>query len=70
MPSDWTSMLNRMGYVKRKLASRKKLANVAEYEQLKGDFSLEIRIIVNMNKIPPELVINFHQAVLNYISIS
>ena len=63
-------MLNRMGYVKRKLAARKKLANVAESEQLKDYFSLEIRIIVNMNKIPLELVINFHQAVLNYISIS
>ena len=63
------SLLNRMGYVKRKACSKAKV-DVAQFEQLKEDFLLEIKTIVTMDEIPPELVINFDQTALNYVPIS
>ena len=70
LTSDWAkSLLNRMGYVKRKACSKAKV-DVAQFEQLKDDFLLEIKTIVSMDEIPPELVINFDQTALNYVPIS
>ena len=68
--SNWAkSLLNRMGYVNRKVCSKAKV-DVAQFEQLKDDFLLEIKTIVSMDKIPPRLVINFDLTGLNYIPIS
>ena len=47
-----------MGYVNRKVCSKAKV-DVAQFEQLKDDFLLEIKTMVSMDKIPPELVIGF-----------
>ena len=70
LTSNWAkSLLNRMGYVKRKACSKAKV-DVAQFEQLKDDFLLEIKTIVGMDEIPPELVINFYQTALNYVPIS
>ena len=70
LTSDWAkSLLNRMGYIKRKACSKAKV-DVAQFQQLKDDFLLEIKTIVSMDKIPPELVINFDQTGLNYVPIS
>ena len=69
LASDWAkSLLNMMGYVKRKACSKAKV-DVAQFQQLK-DFLLEIKTIVSMDEIPPELVINFDQTGLNYVPIS
>ena len=67
---DWAkSLLKRMGYVKRKACSKAKV-DVERYEQLKDEFLLEIKVIVNMDEIPPELIINFDQTALNYVPVS
>ena len=58
-----------MDYVNRKACSKAKV-DVAQFEQLKDDLLLEIKIIVSMDKIPPGLVINFDLTGLNYIPIS
>ena len=64
LTSDWAkSLLNRMGYVKRKTCSKAKV----DVAQFKHDFLLVIKTVV---KIPPELVINFDQTALNYVLIS
>ena len=63
------SLLKRMGYVKRKACSKAKV-DVERYEQLKDEFLLEIKVIVNMDEIPPELIINFDQTALNYVPVS
>jgi len=44
--------------------------DVERYEQLKEEFLLEIKVIVNMNEIPPDLIINFDQTALNYVPVS
>ena len=70
LTSDWAkSLLNRMGYVKRKACSKAKV-DVPQCEQLKNDFLLEIKTIVSMDEIPPELVLNFDQTGLNDVPIS
>ena len=45
-----------MGYDKRKACSKAKV-DVAQFQQLKDNFLLEIKMIVSMDEIPPELVI-------------
>jgi len=58
-----------MGYVKRKAYSKAKV-DVERYEQLKEEFLLEIKVIVNVDEIPPDLIINFSQTALNYVPVS
>ena len=70
LTDDWAKLLlKRMGCVKRKACSKAKV-DVERYEQLKDEFLLEIKVIVNMDEIPPELIINFDQTALNYIPVS
>ena len=70
LTDDWAkSLLKRMGYVKRKACSKAKV-DVERYEQLKDEFLLEIKAIVTMDEIPPELIINFDQTALNYVPVS
>ena len=67
---DWAkSLLKRMGYVKWKACSKAKV-DVKRYDQLTDEFLLEIKVIVNMDEIPPELIINFDQTALNYVPVS
>jgi len=68
LTEDWAkSLLKRMGYVKWKACSKAK--DVARFEQLRDEFLLEIKVIVNMDEIPPEMIINFDQTALNYAPI-
>ena len=70
LTTDWAkSVLERMRYVKRKACSKAKV-DVDHFEELKAEFLLEIKSIVNMDAIPAELVINFDQTALNYVPIS
>ena len=70
LTDDWAkSLLKRMGYVKRKACSKAKV-DVERYEQLKDEFLIEIKVIVTMDEIPPELIINFDQTALNYVPVS
>ena len=58
-----------MGYVKRKACSKAKV-DVEHFEKLKKEFLTNIRNIVVMDKIPPDLMINFDQTGINYVPIS
>ena len=70
LTTDWAkSVLERMGYVKRKACSKAKV-DIDHFEALKAEFLLEIKCIVCMDAIPAELVINFDQTALNYVPIS
>ena len=70
MSDEWAkSLLNQMGYVKRKACSKAKV-DVEHFEKLKKEFLTNIRNIVVMDKIPPDLMINFDQTGINYLPIS
>ena len=69
LTTNWAkSVLERMRYIKRKACSKAKV-DVNHFEELKAEFLLEIKSIVNMNAIPTELI-NFDQTALNYVPIS
>ena len=70
LTDDWAkSLLSRMGYVKRKACSKAKV-NVEHFEKLKKDFLRDIKSLVTMDEIPPDLIINFDQTGINYVPIS
>ena len=70
LTTDWAkSLMTCMGFVKREACSKAKV-DVSQFQQLKEEFLLEIKNIVNMDEIPAELVINFDQTALNYVPAS
>ena len=59
-------LLSRMGYVKRRGSTAAKVA-VNNFEELKQQFLLDVKVVVELEEIPPELVINWDQTGINYV---
>ena len=70
LTKDWARyLLQRMGFVKRKATTKAK--NTEEnIDAVKSDFLFEIKVIVALEEIPPELIINFDQTGLKYVPVS
>ena len=62
-------LLSRMGFVKRRVNSKAKVT-VEHFDELKKLFLLEFNSVVEMDEVPPQLVINWDQTGINYIPIS
>ena len=62
-------LLERMGYVKRKATSSAKVT-VDDLASLKRQFLLDIRGIIEMEEISQDLIINWDQTAVNYVSVS
>ena len=70
LTKDWAKyLLNRMGYVKRRATSKAKVT-VENFDELKKDYLVEIKHVVEMDEIPAYLTINFDQACLNLVPVS
>ena len=70
LTDEWAkNLLKRMGFVKCKACSKAKV-NPEQFEKLKEEFLLEIKNIVTMDEIPHELILNFDQTALNYVSVT
>ena len=61
-------LLNRMGYVKRR-ASTKAKVTVQNFEEIKAQFLLDIKVIVEMEEIPFNLIINWDQTGIHYVPV-
>ena len=59
-------LLTRMGYVKRRASTKAKVA-VQNFDELKMQFLLDIKVVVKMDEIPPALVINWDQTGIHYV---
>ena len=44
--------------------------DVNNFEELKKQYLLDINNVIQMDKIPAELVINFDQTAINYVPVS
>ena len=55
-----------MGLVKRR-ASTKAKKDVKKFEEIKKGFLLDVRNVMEMDEIPPDLVINFDQTAVHYV---
>ena len=60
------SLLRRMGFVKRRVSTSAKVS-VTDFEELKSQFLFEIKVNIEMDEIPHDLVINWDQAGIHYV---
>ena len=63
------NFLHRIGFVKRKGTTKAKVS-VKNFEALKKQFLLNIKCTVEMNEIPPTLIINWDQTGIHYVPVS
>ena len=58
-----------MGFVKRRSTTKAKV-NISDFEERKSQFIFDIKATINMEEIPPELVINWDHTGINYVPVS
>ena len=58
-----------MQFVKRKATTKSKIT-VPHFDALKEQYLLDIKVIVTMEEIPPDLVVNWDQTGINYVPVS
>ena len=63
LTKDWAKSL--LGMVKRRVSSKAKVD--VKFEALKQGFLLDIKNIVSLEEIPPDLIINWDQTGINYV---
>ena len=63
------SLLYRIGFVKRRGNTKAKVP-VEHFEALKSQFLFDIQATVEMQEIPPELIINWDQTGIKIVSLS
>jgi len=69
LTKDWARyLLQQMGYVKRKATTKAK-TTVEDFDAVKSDFLFNIKVVVALEEIPPELIINFDQTGLKYVPV-
>lgn len=59
-----------MDFVKRKVYTKKPKLTVSNFEELKDQFLMNIKAITSMEDIPDEMIVNWDQAAIKYISLS
>lgn len=70
LKKSWANyFLHRMNFVKRKGTTKGKLT-VADFEEKKQQFLLDVKAVVELEEIPGALVINWDQTGLNYVPVS
>ena len=70
LTKNWAkSLLFRMGFVKRRGNTKAKVS-VEHFETLKTQFLLDIKATVEMQEIPPELIINWDQTGIKIVPVS
>ena len=62
-------LLHRMGFVKRRASTKAKLS-ASNFEELKTQFLFDIKVIIEMEQIPGDLVINWDQTGIHYVPVS
>ena len=70
LTKEWARyLLHRLGYVKRKSNSKAKVTPT-DFTQLQSHFLADIRAIVEMEEVPPALVVNWDHTGLKYVPVS
>ena len=70
LTKNWAkSILYRMGFVKRRGNTKAKVS-VLHFEALKTQFLFDIKAVVEMQEIPPELIINWDQTGIKIVPVS
>ena len=62
------SLLDRLGFVKRKSSTKAKVT-VGDFQERKAQFLFDIKSVIEMEEIPPDLVINWDHTGVNYVPV-
>ena len=62
-------LLKKMNFVKRKATTKSKVT-VEHFDKLKEQYLLDIKVIVELEEIPEDLIINWDQTGINYVLFS
>ncbi len=62
-------VLGRMGFVKRR-ASTKAKVNAEDFAAIKEQFLFDVKMAVEMEEIPNDLIINWDQTGIHYVPVS
>ena len=62
--------LTNMNFVKRKTTTKKPKVTVANFDELKSQFLLDIKAIVTMEEIPDDMIVNWDQTAIKYVPSS
>ena len=69
LTKDWAkSVLTRMGLGKRKVSSKVKI-DVERFAIIKEAFLLDVKNVVELDEIPPQLIINWDQTAIYYVPV-
>ena len=63
-----THVLARMGFVKRRVSTKAKI-EIENFEKVKAQFLLDIKVVCEMEEIPFDLVINWDQTGIHYVPV-
>ena len=69
LSKDWAKYFLKKMFVKRKATTKSKVA-VQNFEELKQQYLLDIKAVVELEETTDELVINWDQTGINYIPVS
>ena len=59
-----------MNFVKRKATTKKPKFTVANFEELKVQFSIDIKAVVTMEDAPEDMIVNWDHTAIKYIPLS
>ena len=57
-----------MGFMKRKASTKAKI-NIDDFEAVKEQFLFDVKVVVEMEEIPHDLIINWDQTGIHYIPV-
>ena len=60
--------MQHIGLVKHQTSTKAKV-DVKNFEEIKQMFMLDVRNVIEMDEIPPDLVINFDQTAVHYVPV-
>ena len=61
-------LLRKMNFVKRKATTSK--VTVEHFDKLKEQYLLDIKVVVELEEIPKDVIINWDQTGINYVPVS
>ena len=59
-------LLSKLNFVKRKATTKKPKCTVANFEELKAQFLLDIKAIASMEDIPDDVIVHWEQTAMKY----
>ena len=68
---DWAKyLLSKIDFVKRKATSKKPIMTVANFDELKDNFLMDIKAIATIEEVPDDMILNWDQTTIKCILVS